>query len=322
MDKAAFGGHLDILQWLHTNRADACSPAALENDAKNGHLEGVKWLVANRTEGCTARTVGLAAENGHLEVVKYLHAHTSTRGNSPETLRGAVAGHHLDIVQWLLENRREECAMARGILDLAARMGHLGVLLCLHAHGLEGCTPSAMDSAASRGYLEVVQWLHANRTEGCTTLAMDLAAASGHLAVVQWLHANRREGCTTSATDYAKSVPMLAWLREHRAEGCSPDATLYAARNGNFAKLLFLRTKYVADFDNDDLAADTLSNANSEIFQWLRANARISAPRLQDDTFTNEWAAKQHVMFAQFEAGVNRACEEARQRQRSGTNAM
>ena len=69
---AAKYGHLDVVKWLHENRTEGCSVAAMDWAAKNGHLEVVKWLHVNRTEGCTEDAMDCAAENGHLEVVKFL----------------------------------------------------------------------------------------------------------------------------------------------------------------------------------------------------------------------------------------------------------
>jgi len=44
----------------------------MDSAARNGHLEVVKFLHENRTEGCSFAAMDLAAENGHMEVVEYL----------------------------------------------------------------------------------------------------------------------------------------------------------------------------------------------------------------------------------------------------------
>ena len=72
-DWAAKKGHLEIVKWLHENRTEGCTTAAMNCAARNGHLEVVKWLHENRTEGCTEWAMDLAAENGHLDVVKWLN---------------------------------------------------------------------------------------------------------------------------------------------------------------------------------------------------------------------------------------------------------
>lgn len=73
MDKAAAGGHLDVLQWLHENRHEGCSIRAMNHASLHGHLHVVRWLHENRREGCTNNAMDNAAKNGHLDIVKFLH---------------------------------------------------------------------------------------------------------------------------------------------------------------------------------------------------------------------------------------------------------
>lgn len=73
IDKAAAGGYLDVVQWLHKNRQEGCSIRAMNHAALHGHLHVVKWLHENRKEGCTNNAMDNAAKNGHLDVVKFLH---------------------------------------------------------------------------------------------------------------------------------------------------------------------------------------------------------------------------------------------------------
>ena len=54
----------------------------------------------------------------------------------------------------------------------AAISGHLEIIEWLHEDREEGCTTTAMNWAAGNGHLHVVEWLHENRTEGCTYRAM------------------------------------------------------------------------------------------------------------------------------------------------------
>ena len=67
---AAFGGHLEVLQWL---RAKDCpwDSYVCDNAAKNGHLEVLRW---SRSQGCHWDGIAprAAARNGHLEVLRLL----------------------------------------------------------------------------------------------------------------------------------------------------------------------------------------------------------------------------------------------------------
>jgi hypothetical protein len=47
-------------------------------------------------------------------------------------------------------------------MDWAAENGHLQVVEWLHENRTEGCTTNAMDSATHNGHLHVVEWLHEN----------------------------------------------------------------------------------------------------------------------------------------------------------------
>ena len=45
---AAMNGHLDTVEWLHSNRNEGATYMALNGAAKNGHLKTVEWLHKNR----------------------------------------------------------------------------------------------------------------------------------------------------------------------------------------------------------------------------------------------------------------------------------
>ena len=212
MDYAALNGYLHIIEWLHNNRNEGCSIAALYNACKKGHFNIVKWLTHNKPElNCGKKAIDYAAAMGHY-----------------------------NIVEWLYNNRSEGCSKAA--LNSAAMNGYLPIVEFLHKHG-ELSTIDAMNNAAMNGHLHIVKWLHENREEGCTTDAMDFAALHGHLKVVKWLHENREEGCTTNAMDLAAShgyLEIVKWLHENRQEGCTTNAIDLAAKHGHILVIKFL----------------------------------------------------------------------------------
>ncbi|CAN0095141.1 unnamed protein product [Scytosiphon promiscuus] len=171
MDKAAQGGHVEVLQLLHEQGHD-CTTNAMDWAAAFGQTEAIKWLSAHRTEGCTKDAMDHAAAGGHLETVKWLH-----------------------------KNRREGCT--RYALTDAAGNGHMETVKWLHHNRREGCGRRAMDDAAANGHLEMVRWLHHNRSEGCSTEAMERATRGGHLEVVKLLH-ELGATCTSIALHLAK----------------------------------------------------------------------------------------------------------------------
>ncbi|CAM9405904.1 unnamed protein product [Ectocarpus sp. 6 AP-2014] len=171
MDKAAQGGHSDVLQLLH-DQGHECTTNAMDWAAAFGKTETVKWLSENREEGCTKDAMDHAAAGGHLETVKWLH-----------------------------ENRREGCT--RFALTDAAGNGHMETVEWLHRKRPEGCGRRAMDDAAANGHVEMVRWLYDNRLEGCSREAMERAARNGHLEVVKLLH-DIGATCTSTAVHLAQ----------------------------------------------------------------------------------------------------------------------
>ncbi|EEY54558.1 uncharacterized protein PITG_08222 [Phytophthora infestans T30-4] len=152
-----------------------------------------------------------AALCGHLDVVQWLHENRS-EGCTVHAMDSAVRNRDWAMVQWLHTNRSEGCS--RGAMDWAAAAGNLSLVRWLHTHRSEGCTTRAMDWAAAAGHLETVQWLHNNRIEGGAGRALRTAASSGHLDVVQWLHATR--GMEQSGDMDSLAALEIAEMHNHR----------------------------------------------------------------------------------------------------------
>ena len=107
-------------------------------------------------------------------------------------------------------------------IDIAARYGHLDIVIWLHNNRTEGCSIFAMNKAAENGHLDVVEFLHNNREEGCTTWAMNYAAVNGYLDVVEFLDKNRIEGCVLGAIKKARRnghFDVVEYLNENRIKG-------------------------------------------------------------------------------------------------------
>ncbi|EFA78744.1 hypothetical protein PPL_08205 [Heterostelium album PN500] len=57
MDVCAGSGSFEVLKFLHFNRTEGCSSAAIDNAAVHGKLEILQFLHANRTEGYTMKAI-------------------------------------------------------------------------------------------------------------------------------------------------------------------------------------------------------------------------------------------------------------------------
>ncbi|OQR88460.1 regulator of chromosome condensation (RCC1), partial [Thraustotheca clavata] len=130
------------------------------------------------------------------------------------------------------------------VIDLAAQLGGLDIMLMLHRSGIKCCTVDAMDKASAVGQLDIVKWLHNHRTEGCTYLAMTYAAARGYLHIVKWLHEVLGINCTiaglgTTAYNgdadmelYLITIPMLLKC-EHPDDILSGESSISTLISGN-----------------------------------------------------------------------------------------
>jgi hypothetical protein len=231
--------HLDVAQYLLESRLTTVS---IDEVAGLGDLEMLKWLQINGVKvKCTINTMDAAAANGHLEVVQFLH-----------------------------ENRTEGCSTRA--MNQAARNGHLNIVKWLHFNQTDVCTVHVMDQAAENSHLAVVKFLHENRTEGCPVYARDRAAANGHLEVVKFLHKNRDEGCTNKAMDRAHNLEILQWLDENRRTSFTNRAILYPTLHGDLEKLVWLRDHTPAEMWTPRLVEsiqEMPSSCQVEMLEWL-----------------------------------------------------
>ena len=80
----------------------------MEDAAEGGHLEVVQWLFQERR--ISAYAIVKAGLHGHLPLLKWLHKHIQPNVFSLpwEVMKNAVSNDNLDLVKWLIENRREE----------------------------------------------------------------------------------------------------------------------------------------------------------------------------------------------------------------------
>ena len=127
----AYKGDLNKLRWIHMHDCAVLSTYACWNAAEGGHLHVLEWL---HSMNCpwTAKTCEKAAEGGHLEVLKFARAN-GCKWNR-DVLRAAIRKNHFDVVQWLCENgcKRNEWTMYE-----AARFGDLDIVKYLREIGCE-----------------------------------------------------------------------------------------------------------------------------------------------------------------------------------------
>ncbi|KAG2806418.1 hypothetical protein PC116_g21880 [Phytophthora cactorum] len=122
MDRAAANGYLDVVEFLHQNRKEGCTPAAMDDAARNGHFEVVKFLYKNRSEYCTA----MAGESRLVAVLQFLKDHKRLRSRLPKTVDASARG-DLELLQWLYGHDRRHFGF-EAVVETAREKNHFHVL--------------------------------------------------------------------------------------------------------------------------------------------------------------------------------------------------
>ena len=194
-EKAAEGGHLEILQWLH---GVGCpwDIRTLHAAASNGHLDCLKWADKNCRFRWGWNVCKSAALAGHLECLKWTMGSECSPRRSPKFLLpsdvasicwSAAAGGSLMCLQWARENG---CSWNHITCSYAAEGGHLAVLKWARENGCpwdeDTCT-----YAARNGHMECLKWAREN---GCpwNEETCAYAAENGQLECLKWARDN---GC-------------------------------------------------------------------------------------------------------------------------------
>lgn len=228
--KAACGGHLELLKWMH-------GVGLVDSKVLDGHCiygkaavedEIIQWLKCAFPSAVILLDLDEACFDYPLEALNTLNYGeniqiTEAAMNNAAATR-ASENHSFTLLQWLDGNRTESCT--EHAMDHATSLQKLKFL---HMRPHSVCTSLAMDNAASEGDLEMVKFLHENRREGCTRSAMHRAACHGHLEVVQWLQANRDEGCekeTLGDALWRTKKNTVAWLWKNVPDCCEDLATI------------------------------------------------------------------------------------------------
>ncbi|EFA82745.1 hypothetical protein PPL_04440 [Heterostelium album PN500] len=162
MDMASKHNRLEIVKWIHENRTEGCSKAAVIYASANRNIELVKWLHENRTEGCYRSAINNASANGDLELVEWIHKNR-TEGCSGRAVNQASLNGHLSVVQFLCENYIDN--IKDQILDAliyAASKGNLDIVKYLLFHPLTVANQS-INRVFNSDYPEIIDFLFKER---------------------------------------------------------------------------------------------------------------------------------------------------------------
>jgi hypothetical protein len=160
---AVIAGHLNVLQWLHSQDAfERSNMWWCKLPAAHGHLEILQWMRA-QDPPCPwdVLTCEGAAKGGHLQILQWLRAQTPPCPWDARTCVAAAKGGHPEVLQWV-RAQTPPCPWGARTCANAAFGGHVGMLQLLRAQ----TPPCPWDAgtcalAAMGGHIEVLQWLRA-----------------------------------------------------------------------------------------------------------------------------------------------------------------
>ncbi|KAE8977802.1 hypothetical protein PF011_g23501 [Phytophthora fragariae] len=281
LEMAARNGHLRVVRWLNDARYyEIRTFRSLENAIAGGHLHLVKYVMENVVVAYTSWTqaaLTAAVSFGQRHILQWLHdraavaaaAHNRhfrfeihTNELRAHAVRGAAAGGHKEIIEWMEETLGCLARQRHRIrVDGAAGFGDLQFVQWLHHQGYR-FTIHAMDDAAAGGYLSI------NRKEGCTTAAMDNAARNGHFEVVKFLYENRSEYCTAMAGE-SRSVAVLAFLKKNNCLRSRLPKTTEAATRGDLDLLQWLYAHDRRHFGYEAVVDEARERNHFHLLRWL-----------------------------------------------------
>lgn len=63
---------VEMMEWLHVNRTEGCTAAAMDNAVVRGYIDTLLFLYALRTEGCTIKAAVNANWKGDMAIFEWL----------------------------------------------------------------------------------------------------------------------------------------------------------------------------------------------------------------------------------------------------------
>ncbi|EFA83095.1 hypothetical protein PPL_03885 [Heterostelium album PN500] len=234
IDYAATHGHLDLIEYIHSNKliTQCCTTQAIDQAAERGHLNVIKYLHRNRSEGATFNAMNNAAMNGHVDVLHFLHQNRSEGCSMEGIIRAAKYG-HLEALKYLYFNCQHKNKLQKAI-EGAARYGHLDIVQFLHVQSKQNYRVfEPVIAAANNGHLNVVRYFFEREDIGFPPKALfSLAFITPNIDIIQYLSVE-------------KSIPFhISEIIVKMIEYGYTDSLIYALNllenSANFASIIYL----------------------------------------------------------------------------------
>lgn len=179
MRHAAFGGHIDIVKYLHEVAGCPWSSLTTRYAAMGGHVDIIDYAINNGCDYCEySQITDSAARNGHLHVLKYarrkfdkncdmndpnavsLRRAFRSYGNWSGVCSTAIIHHHYHIVDYVIRKKLDPCDFIGNICYHSVERGTPEPLKLLVAHGHDISNRNCDGLAANRKQLKVLDWLY------------------------------------------------------------------------------------------------------------------------------------------------------------------
>ncbi|KAK9840305.1 hypothetical protein WJX74_007243 [Apatococcus lobatus] len=196
-------------------------------------------------------------------------------------LRAAQSG-QLAALQWLRGLCHQTWQDDRGLIEGAARHGHLEVLKFLRSGPRPAQWNLSVAVAATR-HQECLEWLLLQEPPcPCDVDTVDAAARLGNLPALQFLHSHHEslvslsewDEYTLNAAVASGSLKVLKWLRSQNLalpDEWETSICKAAAERGDMSMLQWARSTEPPCPWGSEVTAAAASNGNLGMLQWLRA---------------------------------------------------
>lgn len=199
---AAANGRLDLVQWYCEMKGPyAFGWSVMDAAVAHDHMDVVQYLDSVVGNRCTRRGLELAARNGHLRVVQWLNDTRYYEIRTFRSLENAIAGGHLHLVKYVMENIVVAyTSWTQAALTAAVSFGQCHILQWLHDRASADAAAynrhfrfeihtNELYAVARNGHLDVLKWLDAhNYPVHCRRAhAVRGAAAGGHKEIIEWM---------------------------------------------------------------------------------------------------------------------------------------
>ncbi len=314
--EAAYFGHKHVVEHLHNtyqvsfDEKDHNGHTIGLNAARNGQIELIQWLLPfhasflTETDSRTGKTAFLHAVRwGYLKTAKWLFEQGASihakDENGDGALSLAVIYGHLDILQWLVEEKQIPLTKnEEGILiHLAVRNGHINIVKWFlkkqpelkNAKDGSGMTPFLMaiyDGQLPIAILLLTQGVDLEARDNNKNTAVDIAVYANRLPMLEFLYSielfNPIYNLGTHSLKIAVQLHhphIVEWLLNHvhYSDVFIEDAMYEAVRSGHLDILQYLVTQKGASLTKTDASGKSLFNIASEkghtsIVEWLLAS--------------------------------------------------